>query len=281
MDIIVDIREWWMRLKSTHKFLIICVMVIFIILSFLFNAIVGIVVLVVGLLGGFASIYSVIKKDKTPPKKYFDEKFDEILKELDNSDPLERDRLIKELKEKNEGLEIALKDERAGNTKERKEALNALRKGYPTKSQELFKRRIEKDKVILANNYLNLGNAYFMDLKFDEALKACDMAIDIKPDYHKAWYNKGVALIALGHYDEAVEAYNKAIEIKPEHQEIYQKGFIFAAFVALGRSKEAKEIKPDGHQFWYNKGIVLEKLGREKEAEEAFKKSEEIKKNTE
>jgi tetratricopeptide (TPR) repeat protein len=43
------------------------------------------------------------------------------------------------------------------------------------------------------------------------------MAIEIKPDYAKAWNNKGNALHALSRNDEAIKAYNKAIEIKPDY----------------------------------------------------------------
>jgi tetratricopeptide (TPR) repeat protein len=34
-----------------------------------------------------------------------------------------------------------------------------------------------------------------------------------KPDDHKAWYNKGVALLRLGRHDDALKAYKKAKEI--------------------------------------------------------------------
>jgi Flp pilus assembly protein TadD len=38
----------------------------------------------------------------------------------------------------------------------------------------------------------------------------------------------------------------------------------------------AIEIKPDFHEAWNNKGVSLEKLGKKKAAQKAFKKAEEI-----
>ena len=115
----------------------------------------------------------------------------------------------------------ALKDKKSGNIKERKEALEALKKGNAAKAQELFKKaierdknRIEKDKENLARNFINLGNAYYFDFKVEEAIKAYDKAIEINPDDYKAWYNKGVALNKLGRHEEAINAVNKATELK-------------------------------------------------------------------
>ncbi len=200
---------------------------------------------IISLIGSIATIIALLltikqgqesKKSETNQNKWRET----LSKKLDQYDPLARDRLVKELKEKNEFLETALKDERAGNTKERKEALNALKKGNPTKAQELFKKRIEKDKNNLAVNYLNLGNAFYMELKIEEALESYNKSIEIKPDYQDAWYNKGVALADLGRHEEAIKALDKAIEIKPDyhliHEALANKGY---AIAALGRHKEA------------------------------------------
>jgi tetratricopeptide (TPR) repeat protein len=41
--------------------------------------------------------------------------------------------------------------------------------------------------------------------------------------------------------------------------------------------KNAIEIKPDFYEAWYNKGILLEKLGKKKATRKAFKKANEFK----
>ncbi|MCZ6634631.1 MAG: tetratricopeptide repeat protein, partial [bacterium] len=77
--------------------------------------------------------------------------------------------------------------------------------------------------------------------------KACDKAIQLKPDYVSAWNNKGVALDKMGRYEEALKACDKAIQLEPDY--VYT---------------------------WNNKGIVLDKMGRHEEAEKAFHRSMEI-----
>jgi Flp pilus assembly protein TadD len=64
-----------------------------------------------------------------------------------------------------------------------------------------------------------------------------DQALEIKPDDHQAWYNRGIALGNLGRDEQAIASYNQALE-----------------------------IKPDDHQAWNNRGIALGNLGRDEQA---------------
>ena len=70
---------------------------------------------------------------------------------------------------------------------------------------------IDKD----ADEWNNKGLALHNLGKYDEAIKYCDKAIEINPNFAWAWINKGNALFELGKYDEAVKCYDKAIEIDP------------------------------------------------------------------
>ncbi len=45
--------------------------------------------------------------------------------------------------------------------------------------------------------------SYEKNLKLS-ALTSLDKAMEIKPDYHKAWNNRGVVLGNLGRYEEAI-----------------------------------------------------------------------------
>ena len=49
--------------------------------------------------------------------------------------------------------------------------------------------------------------------KYDEAIEACDKAIEMDPHYAVAWNNKGIALYNQHKYDEAIQACDKAIEM--------------------------------------------------------------------
>jgi tetratricopeptide (TPR) repeat protein len=50
-----------------------------------------------------------------------------------------------------------------------------------------------------------------------EAIENFDKAIELKPDNHYSYYNKGIALVNLKRYQEAVDYYNKAIELNSKY----------------------------------------------------------------
>jgi len=117
--------------------------------------------------------------------------------------------------------------------------------------------------------------------RYDEALQACNKAIELRPDYAIAWGNKGSTLHRLGRYDEALQAYNKAIELDPDHPELWNgKG---STLNDLGRYDEALqaynkaiELDPDYANPWANKGTALSHLNRDDEALQACNKAIEL-----
>jgi tetratricopeptide (TPR) repeat protein len=138
-----------------------------------------------------------------------------------------------------------------------------------------------------AERWHNKGNALYNLGRNEEAIKAYEKAIEIKPDFnmvHLAWNNKGNAFSNLGRHEEALKAFEKAIEIKPDyHHAWYNKGVALYNFgrpeEALKALEKAIEIKPDYHlihQAWTNKGVALYDLGRPEEALKAYEKAIEI-----
>ena len=130
--------------------------------------------------------------------------------------------------------------------------------------------------------WTNRGSALGNLGRYEEAIASYDQALEIKPDDHKAWYNRGNALVNLGRYEEAIASYDQALEIKPDkHEAWYNRGI---ALVNLGRYEEAiasydqaLEIKPDDPDAWYNRGIALGNLGRYEEAIASYDQALEIK----
>ena len=53
----------------------------------------------------------------------------------------------------------------------------------------------------------NLGEAYEALEKHDESVAAFRQAVVFKPDFGKAYYNLGKALLARGDRDEAIQQY--------------------------------------------------------------------------
>ena len=100
------------------------------------------------------------------------------------------------------------------------------RRGTEPKHLEWLKQAQEMAEELLEGESLEfisdlflykLGNG-FADLNDHEAsIASYEKAIEIKPDKHEAWSNRGVSLDDLGRKEEAIESYDKAIEFKPDY----------------------------------------------------------------
>jgi Flp pilus assembly protein TadD len=54
--------------------------------------------------------------------------------------------------------------------------------------------------------------------KYQEAIAAYERAIALKPDYYRAWNNRGAALEELERTKEALNSYNQALQINSDYQ---------------------------------------------------------------
>ena len=72
-----------------------------------------------------------------------------------------------------------------------------------------------------AASYNNLGNALKDQGKLYQALETYDKAISLKSNYAEAYNNKGIALQDNGMLAGAVKAYKTAIEINVDYAEAY------------------------------------------------------------
>ena len=112
-----------------------------------------------------------------------------------------------------------------------------------------------------ANDWVEKGNAFFYQSKYNGAIKTYDKAIEIDPRLEVAWNNKGQALRAIGKYDEAIKAFDKAIEINPQDADAWHnKG---NALLSLRKYEEAIkafdkaiEINPQDAKAWYNRRML-------------------------
>lgn len=106
-----------------------------------------------------------------------------------------------------------------------------------------------------AEFWFEQGYQKYTNGDFIGAIASFDQALEIKPDLHQAWTNRGIALGNLGRLEEAIASYDKALEIQPDfHQAWYNRG---NALRNLGRLAEAiaswdraLEIKPDFHLYF-------------------------------
>ncbi|GBE76581.1 hypothetical protein myaer87_38080 [Microcystis aeruginosa NIES-87] len=133
-----------------------------------------------------------------------------------------------------------------------------------------------------AEFWFEQGNQKYMNGDFIGAIASFDRALEIKPDYHQAWDNRGIALHKLGRFEQAIASYDRALEFKPDFHEAWINRGV--ALGNLGRFEEAiasydraLEIKPDLHQAWYNRGVALYNLGRFEEAIASYDRALEFK----
>ncbi|MBP0038062.1 MAG: tetratricopeptide repeat protein [Roseofilum sp. SID1] len=107
--------------------------------------------------------------------------------------------------------------------------------------------------------------------RYEEAIFNFDKAIELQPGYSRAWRNRGIALDKLGRYEEAISTYQHAIELQPYSSTTWNEyGNTLSETgryeKAISSYNKAIEVKPDDSRAWFNHGLALGRLGRYEEA---------------
>ena len=135
---------------------------------------------------------------------------------------------------------------------------------------------------------------------FAESFGNYARAVEIKPDFHEAFYNWGVALAGLARtkdgeeaerlFDESFAKYARAVEIKPDFHEAFSNwGNAISDLAKTKTGEEAErlfaesfakyaraiEIKPDFHAAFSNWGNAISDLAKTKTGEKAERLFEE------
>jgi len=64
--------------------------------------------------------------------------------------------------------------------------------------------------------------------EYDKAVDCFNKIIEMEPDNYKAWYNLGIAHFHLKKTEEALKAYQRALEIKPNYEYVlYNIGLLY------------------------------------------------------
>ncbi len=127
-----------------------------------------------------------------------------------------------------------------------------------------------------AEYHAALGNLLFQRGQINEAIRQCQEAIRLKPDYADAHSNLGNALLEKGQSDEAIRQYQEALRLKPDYE--LARANLGSAFgrkgqidEAISQFQEALRLKPDyadAHytQVHYNLGLAFDLKGQSDEA---------------
>jgi tetratricopeptide (TPR) repeat protein len=106
-----------------------------------------------------------------------------------------------------------------------------------------------------ATAYYNKGMAAFNLKRYEKAVGYYDQALSIDPEYFDAHYRKGTALYKSGNLREAISCYDKALR--------NSRGVIII-------EEYETVMRSDCAEVYYNKGIVLEDMGKNFEATECY-----------
>jgi tetratricopeptide (TPR) repeat protein len=163
-----------------------------------------------------------------------------------------------------------------------------------------------------AEGWRDQGVALAAQGKTDDALKAFDKTLQLRPDQDKIWFDKAVALERSGRYAEALPCYDEVLKLHPRsHEAHFNKGNVYMAMgdmngaiacydqainimpakveawlnkgaahmrmsdfrPAIQSYDRALRLAPDSAEGWYNKGNCLDRVGDMKGAVEAYRKA--------
>jgi tetratricopeptide (TPR) repeat protein len=97
-------------------------------------------------------------------------------------------------------------------TKEQPQQAQAKSATDPSVIEAALKRVAEKPNF---DSYINLGLVYYGALKYDDAIKAWNKAIELNPNSALAYNDVAAAYGAINNYDEEIKACEKALSIDP------------------------------------------------------------------
>jgi len=125
---------------------------------------------------------------------------------------------------------------------------------------------------------VNLGMIYIYLEMYNEAIDVLKNALKFHPDDFDANWNLAVAYYTKGDIANAIPQFDRCLKLNPNSPEIHNAiGLLYynskLYHAALEEFQKAEDIDPEEGQYSYNKGVVLAKLGRDKEARDAFGKA--------
>ena len=129
----------------------------------------------------------------------------------------------------------------------------------------------EVDRELSARAWFSVGVLFYLQEKHEDAIAAYDQAIRLKPDFAKAYNNRGIAKDELGRHEDAIADHNQAIRLKPDLAEAYSNrgnvnGNLGRYEDAIADHNQAIRLKPDLAEAYNNRGVAKDKLGRHEDA---------------
>ena len=141
--------------------------------------------------------------------------------------------------------------------------------------------KIHKINPNLAQNYRNMGFAFYNLGELRMALKNYQQAIRIDPNISEVHYNTGLVLLEQGQLELALVSLFRALDIKPEFLEAYNNIAIIQQQMgkiddAMSNYKKALSFNPNYINSIVGLGKIYAHMGKYNEALSQFRKSHKI-----
>lgn len=129
-----------------------------------------------------------------------------------------------------------------------------------------------------ASDLYKKANTFYELQRYEDALSNYQKAVEIKPEYARAWNGQAKVMYELNSYQEALSAYDKAIQIEPDYQDSWSgRGFVLNKLQryqeAIYSFEKALKLQPENSVVWNAKGEALSKLKRYDEAIKSYEQA--------
>jgi tetratricopeptide (TPR) repeat protein len=136
---------------------------------------------------------------------------------------------------------------------------------------------------MFANKTHEEAHALLNDGKIEDAIMAYTKALEENPEHADIYSDRGVAYLHQKNKEKCFEDLNKALDLQPEYAYRYAaRAFAknnFGDLVgAIKDYEKAVQLDPDDAIGHNNLGLLLEQQGYKKEAEERFKRADNLSK---
>lgn len=128
-----------------------------------------------------------------------------------------------------------------------------------------------------AETWCELGNAYHLASRREEAAAAYGQAVRIDPGHPRAQYNLGVARMMENRAGEALACFTAAIQADPGYADAHNNRGIVQQLcgqldASIASYRRALAHQPDDLRAAYNLGVALQTAGRLEEAEQIYRR---------
>ncbi len=124
----------------------------------------------------------------------------------------------------------------------------------------------------------NRGVSYAVIGQYEKAVQDFSRAIELKPDYANAWFNRAEIRYELGQFKEAANDYSQAIRLKPNDDGAYtSRGHAYFQLgqfsQALADYNQAVRLASDSAEAYVNRGDAYRSLSQWPQAAEDYRRA--------